>query len=431
MRKKILTIILLTFGLCLFFAYSSTVKAAEPTYNPDDGFIMNGSQKCFFANGTDITINTPANNSDGATIVWDNGAKSVDVPSDISIFGGSHNDSLTYDTKITMQGGTVKNIFGGGLHESYVGTSSIIVNGGKVTGSIVGGGANVFSGSDNCAPKAGNSKGSSTRVVRANVTINGGTAYMVFGGGEGLSYTGSTNVTINGGTFQYVTAGGSNGYTGNASINVTNGNIDVLQSVNRGEIVSANVQVSGGTIKKLYVGAEDDPTVTGTIEAVKLDITGSAVVENLYMGNSGGQRIGTNGNNTNVDVDIHNGASVHIADPSQFADGIITEFVYVIINTNKYELEKGKTLADLTELQAIKNSAGKTFNGFVKKGTKEVFAETTPINDDIELEILYKVEKPAIDETPKTGNDEKFDTIILFVLISLSTGIIATSKIKE
>lgn len=443
MRKKVLLTSLLALMLFTFLTLISTVKAAEPTYNADTGYVLNGSQKCFFANGTEISIMERTDGQEGATIFWAEGTKNVNVPNDINVFGGGHKDTTIYDnTKITMNGGKVKNIFGGGLHESYVTTSNIIVNGGTITGSITGGGANVFANSDYCVDSNIPAENSLTKVTNSNVTINNGSSSTVFGGGEGNSYTGNATVKINGGNFDYVTAGGSNGYTGNSSVKVTSGTIGVLQSVNRGVMTAADVRVSGGTIKKLYVGGETDPSVTGKIDTINLDITGGTVVENLYLGTSGGQTIGTNGNNTKTDIDIYFGATVHIANEAEFANIPVTTYIFVTINDTRYELEKGKTLADLAELSNIKNVNGKEFVKFVKKDSDETFEETNIIDADIELQAIYtdkvvetvpeapKTEKPK-DDTPKTGIDNTIDILVIAIGMSSLLGIAVACKIKE
>lgn len=423
MKRKFLLSFLLFFALFMIFA--GCTLAAEPTYSEDNGYVLNGSQKCFFANGTPVSIEARSDGQDGATIFWEDGTKNVNVPSDVNVFAGSHKDSTMFESsKITMNGGTVKNLFGGGLHESKVKKAEVIVNGGTVTGSITGGGANIFVNSDYCANSDLPFESSLTRVEEAYVTINNGKAGTVFGGGEGHSYTGTTAVRINGGTFDYVTAGGANGYTGDASLKVTSGEIGLLQSVNRGEMKSADVRVTGGTINKLYVGGEEDSSVTGKIDKISLDVTGGSVVNNLYIGTSGGQKIGTAGNSAQADVDIYEGATVNIADQTEFANVPITTYVFITINEDSFELEKGKTLADLAEIDSIKNVEGKEFVKFVKKGTDETFDETTVIDTDIELNAIYKdkpIPKPPIDDTPPTGNQN--ETMILTMLIIL-TGLV-------
>lgn len=437
MKRKIFITILLAFAFFTFLTLSNVVKAAEPSYGDDgNGYLTVGSQKCFFANGTHISIKERTDGVQGATIVWLNGneTKTVNVPSDINIFGGAHHDTTNYpSTKITMNGGTVKNIFGGGLHQSSVTNSEVIINAGHVTGSITGGGANILANSD-----SGSHTGStfSTVVTNAEVTVNNGTIYNVYGGGEGYSTTGTATVNINGGNMSYVTAGGSNGTTGNANVKITSGKIELLQSVNRGQVSSADVRVLGGTINELYVGGETgDANVTGSIESVSLDITGGSVVNNLYIGKSGGQVIGTNGNTTKVDVDLYLGATVNIPNPNEFQGFPITQYIFVTIDNNRYELQTGKTLADLTELPAIKNVPGKEFVNFVRSDTGEVFSETTPISSNIELKTVYKTITPTVtpgkDETPKTGENNLINIIAISLIVCSLVGIIIVSKIKN
>ncbi len=441
MKRKFLFILLLAFAFFAFFTLTDNVKAAQPSYGDDgNGYITLGSQKCFFANGTHISIEERDDGAQGAKIVWLDGTetKTVNVPSDINVFGGAHHDATNYpSTKITMNGGTVKNIFGGGLHQSSVTNAEVVINGGKVTGSVTGGGANIFANSD-----SGSHTGSSfeTVVTNATTTINNGSAFTVYGGGEGYSTTNNATLNINGGTLSYVTAGGSNGTTGNANVKITSGQIALLQSVNRGQVSSADMRVLGGTIDKLYVGGEtEDSNVTGSIGSVGLDITGGSVVNNLYIGKSGGQLIGTNGNNTKVDVDLYLGATVNIPNPSEFQNIPVTHYVFVTIDDNRFELETGKTLADIPELPAIKNVAGKEFVHFVKADTGEVFDEATQINSNTDLKVVYKtVEKPTPevvpdkkDETPKTGENNIFNIIAITSLIFSLVGFVIASKIKR
>lgn len=436
MKKKILFTILLAFTFFAFFTLTDVVKASEPSYG-DTGYVTVGSQKCFFANGTHISIKERTDGTEGATIVWLVGTetKTVNVPSDINIFGGAHHDATNYpDTKITMNGGTVKNIFGGGLHQSSVTTSEVIINGGHVTGSVSGGGANILANSDSGSHPESNF---ATVVANASITINNGTIFNLYGGGEGYSTTNNASLNVNGGNISYVTAGGSNGTTGNANVKITSGKIELLQSVNRGQVSSADVRVLGGTINKLYVGGEtEDTSVTGSIEAVSLDITGGSVVNNLYIGKSGGQIIGTNGNNTKVDVDLYLGATVNIPNPDEFQGFPVTQYVFVTIDNNRYELQTGKTLADLTELSAIKNVVGKEFVHFVKADTGEVFPESSTINSNIELKTVFKAIEtttptvtPDKDETPKTGENNLFYiSAITLIICSLSALAIVSKK---
>lgn len=101
------------------------------------------------------------------------------------------------------------------------------------------------------------------RVNTANITINDGTiTSLLFGGGQGYSYTGIANAKISG------------------------GNIAVFQSLNRGTVEKAYVKVDGGNIDKFYVGGEtEDSTVTGTINNVETNLTGGNI-NTLNVGTS-------------------------------------------------------------------------------------------------------------------------------------------------
>lgn len=433
MKRKILFSLMLVSIFFTFLAFNNTVNAAEPSYG-DNGYITLGSQKCFFANGTHISIKERDDGVEGATIVWLDGneTKTVNVPSDINVFGGAHNESTTYpSTKITMNSGTVKNIFGGGLHQSSTTNSEVVINGGRVTGSVTGGGANVLANSD-VGSHAETTY--STIVDNADVTVNNGTIYMIYGGGEGFSTVNKANIHINGGTISYLTAGGSNGTTKNANVQIRSGQIALYQSVNRGQVLSADTRVLGGTIDKLYVGGEtEDADVTGSINAVSLDITGGSIVNNLYIGKSGGQVIGTNGNDTKVDVDLYLGATVNIPNPDEFKNFSVTKYVFVTIDDNRYELEVGKTLADIPELPTIKNVTGKKFVNFVIVDTGEVIDETTPINGNLDLKTVFETTNDTDknkDESPKTGENNILDIIAFISIICSLIGIAVINKIK-
>ena len=83
-----------------------------------------------------------------------------------------------------------------------------------------------------------------------------------------IKYYNNSSLKINGGDLSttYVTAGGSNGYTGESNVEISGGDIQLYQSVNRGTVENAMLLVSGGNIDNVYVGGETgDATVTGTV----------------------------------------------------------------------------------------------------------------------------------------------------------------------
>ena len=319
--KKILLLFTLIFSLGLLnitTSYASSLPIYDETYNNNQGAI--------YANGTPIIVSE----ENGKTVVsWENGSQIV--PNSVTIFGGGNGGNFA-SSIITMNGGTVQNLVGGGIgfseeNSSFVSNTKIIINDGNVTNAIVGGGyfystvdtsnveingGNIFSvqggaiatgkisGKNYSVGTKDDAINSKCRVNTANTIVNGGTIKsLLFGGGQGYSYTGTANLTITGGDMSkaYVTAGGSNGYTGNCTVKINGGSIYLYQSVNRGTVESAHVELSSGSIDKFYVGGEtEDSTVSGVIDTVNT---------NLIGGNIGSLNTGTS-NSSVISIDNDN-----------------------------------------------------------------------------------------------------------------------------
>ena len=198
---------------------------------------------------------------------------------------------------------------------------------------------------------------------------------MVYGGGEGISYTGKAKVSINGGSVNYVTAGGSNGYTGEAKVSINDGTIKEMQSVNRGSMDSSNMEITGGTIGKLYVGGADETDVTGLIASSSVSITGKAEVTTLDAGKSGGNEI--NSNTTDVTTNVYFDKNcVEKVDGSENQDNIFntqnnSEVIF------KVDGKEYKTVS-VTNGNVIKEpeeptKSGYKFEGWYKDGVKYNF----------------------------------------------------------
>ena len=289
-------------GIITFFADKFSTYGVVLNDNTAVAPVYLESINAFFANGTPVVIteNTGADAAEKPVLVsWTDadGDKTMTLDSNVSIFGGGHNDGRTFDTtSVTMNGGTVRNVFGGGLHKSNVGTANVAINGGTVA-SVSGGGA-AWLKDDGCGSAVAGSYPKDEAKINnfvtvANVTINEGATVTstVFGGGESISSVETAHVTISGGDLSgaWVTAGGANGYTGNAQLNITGGTIKVVQGTNRGGTDSVNMDVSGGQIANLYLGGETgDSSVNGTIGAIDAVIGGQAKVDKLATGTSDG-----------------------------------------------------------------------------------------------------------------------------------------------
>ncbi len=293
--KKILFLFTLIFSLGLLnitTSYASSLPIYDETYNNNQGAI--------YANGTPIIVSEEKGKS---VVSWENGSQIV--PNSVTIFGGGNGGNFA-SSSISMNGGTVQNLVGGGIgvteeNPSFVSNTKIIINGGNIF-SVQGGAiaTGKISGKNYSVGTKDDAINSKCRVNTANTIVNDGTIQsLLFGGGQGYSYTGTANLTINGGDMSkaYVTAGGSNGYTGNCTVKINGGSIYLYQSVNRGTIENANVKLNSGSIEKFYVGGEtEDSTVTGVIDTVNT---------NLIGGNIGSLNAGTS-NSSVISIDNDN-----------------------------------------------------------------------------------------------------------------------------
>lgn len=321
MKKRIILFsLMMSFMMFFGIHYAAEMPTYDASYNNGTGAL--------YANGTPITI---AVNANGETVVSWTGGQQV-VPATVAIFGGGTAGTSYNSSNIRMNSGTISYLYGGGMSleeasSSDVATSYIEINGGTVLESVYGGGmiysqvatSNVIikdgtvsavagggaafatiSGQNYSAGTEEDAIHSKNRVEMANVTIDSGTINsesagygLVYGGGQGYSYTGKANLVINNGDMSkaYVTAGGSNGYTANPNVTIDGGNISLYQSVNRGEVNAVKTEVNGGAIQAFYIGGESgDATVTGKINAAEVDILGGKV-RNLSAGTSEGAPI--------------------------------------------------------------------------------------------------------------------------------------------
>lgn len=342
MKKIISIILIMTLLFSIFFIVDSNAQELVPEYDAT----YNNNNGILYANGNDITINTDAN---GDTVVYWNGGSQV-VPSTVTIIGGGKEGTSYEKSNIIMEAGTVSYIYGGGIsldtnQIATVENSNIVVNNGVILKAVVGGGliyttvqnsnvtinngtiagvqggglANaVISGTEYSAGTEDDILNSKCRVINSNVKINGGiidstpSNYgLVYGGGQGYSYTENANLIINGGNLSkaYVTPGGSNGYTKYANVEIKDGTIGLFQTINRGETDEVEVLISGGVIEKAYVGGETgDSSVDGTIDKIKFNIIGGKI-NSLEPGTSGGNVLDIDQNNyqlTYVDGTIVN-----------------------------------------------------------------------------------------------------------------------------
>lgn len=227
--------------------YPIVVEKVDDSTNKATYFVSGEKREISFKAGTDTVIigGTLGMNCHSSSIVINSGIVGI-------VHGGCYADGDVGDATIVINGGTFAVIYGGGMpltevseHANHVGHAHIIIN-------------------------------------------NTDDKFDVFGGGYSYASVGTAEIEINGGTLKYVTSGGSNGATGNGKIVINNGSIDVVQSVNRGVVGSADIKVNGGNITSLYAGVEPDEgevmtTATGTFGHVNIELN-SGFIQTIALG---------------------------------------------------------------------------------------------------------------------------------------------------
>ena len=239
----------------------------------------------FTATGADAYISWQ---EDGTT-------KYVGVRNDVTVWGGSDGSSSAVtvpSASITMTGGTVKKILGGNLGQAaktaetcstVTGNVDISIFGGTVTNLIYGGGENntcvkgivtitldeVTLGSS-CYVNGGVlghgtegtrniEEGTMTtyaEVKQVVIKATNSTAYVLGGGGSGSTKVLDADVTLNGCTVDYLYVSGINGEMGTSSLKATGCTITgELAATNRGFVHTADVTLEDCTIKLLQTGA--------------------------------------------------------------------------------------------------------------------------------------------------------------------------------
>ncbi len=415
----------------------------EPCYYNDGGFL-------FFANGAPIEIKK--NDSGNTLITWDEGEKSQVVDSTTSVFGGMHdNTTEEVDTSIIMTDGTVKSIFGGGLHKSKVNTSKVVFNGGTVTSIFGGGSAYHHSDSDidnNASIENSKSIETATTYVReSEVIVNGGTITgSVRGGGQGYAYTGKARVVINEtytNDIDYLTGGGSNGYTGTADIEVHGGNINVLQSVNRGFMESSTILVDGGTVSNLYASAEGYTSDQNDTEAnrnhgvtgkAEVFIKPGATVENVSPGQSGAK--GT----VNKDVAELTYAEGTITNGlDTFNEPVLTIRLRLFLEgEDEAFFEEDVPVGEMTEeeiaeykelMKELAESEGYTLAFYEDKDFTKEYDITKGFTEDTDLYVKLVVVEKAEEITPPDTGDINLVLIISMIVLAVAGSIFASRKI--
>lgn len=302
--KKLLAAVL---AFALIASLSVFASAATPSitessdYHADLGYGTGNTnyKNSFFANGKSVVVDY-----DGTNTTVTVGGTTYIVPSglDLNIYGGANgkdgavNVSSTSITIKNCAAGDINKVVGGNLLDGTVGSTSVVMEGGTVKslfgGSLAGAGT----------PAGGytleNAVNGTTpaKVNNASITINGGTATtIVYGGGNGYSYTGNSTVTINGGSASgWVAGGGANGYTAKATVTVNDGSVNYLQAAIRGQVNTATINVKGGEVSNLYACSCETSDDGAIVNNTTVGIYGGTV-GSFDAGYNGGKDFETEG----------------------------------------------------------------------------------------------------------------------------------------
>ena len=266
-----------------------------------------GKPQAIYANGTaliiagidathttiyvDVNGNGVLNTSEDSSLKTLNIANAPDDASDLRncrVYGGSKENALAGNPKITMTGGDVLYIYGGGK-----GT------GGDVTGdpaiTITGGNANsVYGGGSDGGMVTGSPK----------IAITGGTPSSVYGGGDKADLIGNPVISRTGGEAGYVYGGGgkadnSSGgdVTGDTSITVANSAV-VKNTVYGGGNLTAvsgkatvNFNVPNGNEQITIYGGGNGGTQTATVGSTEVILGTNGKVRSVSGGGSGSSNV--------------------------------------------------------------------------------------------------------------------------------------------
>lgn len=263
----------------------------------------------YVANGIPIVI---TKNENGEVVVKDANGKETIVPEDTSIVCGTIDGTDVESTSVFAKGITLKRIKTGSYSVDgivKVGKISCTVEDCELTSGISGGSFNCrvedaefnvknttsyfFGTGESIIGNKDSNKfenlglGSNAWIRNAVVNIENSNIEILYAGGNtGYFYVHNVDMTVKGGKYKYVTTGGSNGLSNSIKLNISDAEIELYQSVNRGIVNESKAKITNCKVEKLYTtfsGEITEPS-SGTVKSVNMDITGGEIT--LYAGNN-------------------------------------------------------------------------------------------------------------------------------------------------
>ena len=297
-----------------FSPISVFVLRKDTTFIENDKYFQG---PIFVANGIPVVVSV---NNNGETVVTDANGKVTIINPEVYIIGGTIDGSDVDSTSVVVSNATIKGVYAGSLslEEDVISVAneckveiinstitrgisgtlynnkinSLSINMKDSSAMFVGAGycGNKLNGKDsNTDSKMDLSAKSLVKNVVMNLT-NTNVEILYTAGTSGLLYVDHTELNINGGKCDYITCAGSNGRTKECIANIKNVNAVSIQSTNRGTVGSVKLSVKDCVVERLAVAGDPEAKdVNGSIENVKVDITGGTI--NLYAGTNNGEEL--------------------------------------------------------------------------------------------------------------------------------------------
>ena len=294
-----------------------------------------------------------------------------------TIYGGGMNASASCgSTDMTMTGGTAGWIYGGGETGSVGGTAKMEISGSaNITGTVFGGSYSGTCGSTELTMTGGQAGwlygGGNTGAVTEKATVNLSGTTTITGAVYGGSYSStckSADVNISDGTFGYVYGGGYQGViTGLAKTTISGGKVTNYTygggNANIASCGSTEINVSGNgtTISTIFGGGESGIVIGNT----QITVEGGTIQNTLYP--SGRNSSATIGGDAII---ILKGGNIELVQTHNNRPSGINGEINIII-------EDGKTIMNQEIMCSSEDPADQYILAYKNCGTKEAPYGTT------------------------------------------------------
>lgn len=189
-----------------------------------------------------------------------------------AIYGGNNQGGITNTSNITVNGGTIDTIYGGGKLAT-TNTTNIELNKTTINNVYGGGEAADVSTGTNITLKGstvGNIYGGSNQsgtVEESNIITQSGTVNTIYGGNNQGGTTKTTNIKVDGANINTIYGGGDKANTTTSNITVTstqNKINNIFGGGNAASVDKSNITVNSGQAENIYGGSNKSGDVTNS-----------------------------------------------------------------------------------------------------------------------------------------------------------------------